>query len=297
MPYAPAPIPPSRKRPATFEDEYDDFMGWLPPFGDYLEEVRLAAEDAIAAAPGAIAAAQFRGEYSAGTTYQIGHSVSYGGDTWYAKIVNTGITPVAGANWQRIIAVPAPAGNDGKVLGAADGLIDWVYVVSPGSVIHHAASTPPAGFLKANGAAVSRTTYAALFAAIGVTFGVGNGSTTFTLPDLRGYFFRGWDDGRGVDAARVFGSAQADENLSHTHTGTTNTTGSHTHANGITLASGSGPSSGLADNLNTTSVMTTNFSYPSTGSAGSHSHSVSIVASGGTEARPKNIALLACIKY
>lgn len=59
-----------------------------------------------------------------------------------------------------------------------------------------------------SGAAVSRTTYAALFAAIGTTFGAGNGSTTFNLPDLRGEFLRGWDDGRGADTGRVFGSSQ-----------------------------------------------------------------------------------------
>lgn len=77
-----------------------------------------------------------------------------------------------------------------------------------GSVMAFAANTAPGGYLKANGAAVSRTTYARLFAAIGTTFGAGNGSTTFNLPDLRGEFIRGWDDGRGADTGRVFGSAQ-----------------------------------------------------------------------------------------
>lgn len=71
-------------------------------------------------------------------------------------------------------------------------------------------STPPAGWLKRNGAAVSRTTYSALFAVIGTTFGAGNGSTTFNLPDDRGLVERGWDDGRGYDPSRVFGSEQGD---------------------------------------------------------------------------------------
>ncbi|MCK9131735.1 phage tail protein [Haemophilus influenzae] len=64
-----------------------------------------------------------------------------------------------------------------------------------GEVAFFARTTPPSGWLKANGAAVSRTTYAALFAAIGTTFGAGDGSSTFNLPDLRGEFVRGLDDG------------------------------------------------------------------------------------------------------
>lgn len=71
-----------------------------------------------------------------------------------------------------------------------------------------ARAAAPGGWLACNGAAVSRTTYADLFAAIGTTFGAGDGSTTFTLPDLRGEFVRGLDSGRGVDAARVLGTAQ-----------------------------------------------------------------------------------------
>jgi len=80
-----------------------------------------------------------------------------------------------------------------------------------GQVVFVGMTTPPAGYLKANGAAVSRSTYSDLFSAIGTTFGSGNGSTTFNLPDLRGEFPRGWDDGRGVDSGRSFGSAQLDQ--------------------------------------------------------------------------------------
>jgi microcystin-dependent protein len=87
----------------------------------------------------------------------------------------------------------------------------------PGQVAAFAMATPPSGWLKANGAAVSRTTYAALFAAIGTTFGEGDGSTTFNLPDLRGEFVRGWDDGRGVDSGRGFGSYQGHTLGSHNH--------------------------------------------------------------------------------
>ncbi|WP_228368206.1 phage tail-collar fiber domain-containing protein, partial [Klebsiella pneumoniae] len=61
-----------------------------------------------------------------------------------------------------------------------------------GAVVHFARTTAPAGWLKANGTAVSRTAYAALFAAIGTTYGAGDGFNTFNLPDLRGEFIRGF---------------------------------------------------------------------------------------------------------
>ena len=90
--------------------------------------------------------------------------------------------------------------------------------IRAGTVAHFAANTPPAGWLKANGATVSRTLYAALFNAIGTTYGVGDGSTTFGLPDLRGEFVRGWDDARGIDSGRAIGTAQAQDIQGHTHT-------------------------------------------------------------------------------
>lgn len=73
-----------------------------------------------------------------------------------------------------------------------------------------AQSAAPAGWLKCNGAAVSRTTYPDLFAEIGTNHGVGDGTTTFNVPEVRGEFFRAWDDGRGIDSGRTIGSAQAE---------------------------------------------------------------------------------------
>ncbi|MGE0671975.1 MAG: phage tail protein [Methylibium sp.] len=81
--------------------------------------------------------------------------------------------------------------------------------VPPGAVQAFARSAAPAGWLLCNGGVVSRTTYAALFAAIGTAFNTGGeAGTVFRLPDLRGEFVRGWDAGRGVDPGRTFGSAQ-----------------------------------------------------------------------------------------
>lgn len=64
-----------------------------------------------------------------------------------------------------------------------------------GLIISYAANLPPVGFLECNGAEINRTTYNKLFSAIGTAFGSGNGSTTFKVPDLRGEFIRGWNHG------------------------------------------------------------------------------------------------------
>lgn len=65
-------------------------------------------------------------------------------------------------------------------------------------------------WLPCDGKAVSRTSYAKLFSVIGTTYGAGDGATTFNVPDLRGEFLRGLDQGRGVDSGRTVGSRQGD---------------------------------------------------------------------------------------
>ena len=100
-----------------------------------------------------------------------------------------------------------------------------------GEVIMYAGSTAPYGYLVCNGAAVSRSTYATLFALCGTSFGQGNGTTTFNLPDLRGRFVRMTDGGSGLDPDRAsrtamntggatgnnIGSVQADAFEAHVH--------------------------------------------------------------------------------
>jgi hypothetical protein len=81
-------------------------------------------------------------------------------------------------------------------------------LVPAGMVAPFAGSSAPSGWLACEGALVNRADYQALFAAIGTTYGAGNGTTTFTLPDFRGEFLRGWDNGRGVDASRGIGTFQ-----------------------------------------------------------------------------------------
>lgn len=156
----------------------------------------------------------------------------------------------------------------------ASGISTLADISSPsmtGMVAMFAMSNAPTGWLKANGAAVSRTTYAGLFAAIGTLFGAGDGSTTFNLPDMRGEFARGFDDGRGVDTGRTFASHQNDELKGHTHLYY-----KFDDATGINPISG-GNFDGNGGPRTSTQVNTT--------------------SAGGTETRPRNIALLACIKF
>jgi len=89
--------------------------------------------------------------------------------------------------------------------------------VPTGSVFTMATTTVPSGYLECDGSAVSRTTYADLFAAIGTTWGNGNGSTTFNIPNLQGEFVRGWDNGRGIDTDRTFASSQDHQLQEHSH--------------------------------------------------------------------------------
>lgn len=76
----------------------------------------------------------------------------------------------------------------------------------PGTILWHGAQTAPTGYLICDGSAVSRTDYANLFSAIGTSFGSGDGSTTFSLPNLLAKFVRGAGSSGGYTA--TFGSTQ-----------------------------------------------------------------------------------------
>ena len=81
-----------------------------------------------------------------------------------------------------------------------------VSVLMPtGSLMPYAGSSAPTGYLLCDGAAISRTTYATLFALVGTTYGAGDGSTTFNIPDLRGRVIAGQDDMGGSSANRLTG--------------------------------------------------------------------------------------------
>lgn len=131
-----------------------------------------------------------------------------------------------------------------------------------GSIVAWPDNAAPTNWRQCGGAAISRTTFATLFSLIGTTFGAGDGSTTFNLPDLRGEFIRGWDNGRGIDSARVFGSSQTDQLEAHVHT----------YQTGGVLGGG----------------------FPSLDNGGGLF--VNTTSTGGAETRPRNVALMYIIR-
>ena len=153
-----------------------------------------------------------------------------------------------------------------------DGSNSWkisnnIFSINPvGSIITFAKNSSPVGFLECDGSAISRTTYNSLFSVIGTIFGVGDGSTTFNIPDLRGEFIRGWDNSRGVDSGRTFGSFQDHAIEDHTHF----------------------VGSGLGDSVSGGERYAGNVAQDSGGVRG---------ANVAAETRPRNIALMYCIKY
>jgi microcystin-dependent protein len=177
-------------------------------------------------------------------------------------------------------------------------------LVPPGTVVPYAGAVggavmAPPGWVLCDGAPLSRTQYASLFAAIGTGWGAGDGAMTFNAPDLRGVFLRGVDSGAGKDpdaAGRTailpggntganVGTAEGDNYASHSHT--LNDPG-HTHAISPYVAfggvpSGAGYTAGGAplNSNNSTALATTG---------------CSVAANGGSETRPKNAAVNYIIK-
>jgi microcystin-dependent protein len=185
-----------------------------------------------------------------------------------------------------------------------------------GSIVWLPGSTPPIGTIKVNGALLSRTTYARLFTFASLAgnmtteanwptfpglFGQGDGSTTFRIPDLRGYTLRTWDDGKGIDSGRVVGSTQADQNLSHTHTVSDPLHGhgvnDPTHAHLATGSAGIGQGAAGANTVQQSSG-TTQTTFAATGiTIQSSATGIALFNSGGTEVRVKNIALMPVMFY
>ena len=159
--------------------------------------------------------------------------------------------------------------SKGNYAGAATPLAEFWHsdnLSLTGSSVGFYLTAPPAGWLKENGAAVSRATYANLFAVIGTRFGAGDGVTTFNLPDSRALFSRALDDSKGIDVGRQMGSTQAQSIQSHNH-------------------------------LILTKAINFSYSAPGGGNAPGAFTTGATEAAGGAETRPANIAKLYCIKY
>lgn len=217
--------------------------------------------------------------WSADLKYPVSAYVQYGGKTWKSVAENTNVPPGTDASkWERW-------GHTVAEVSSSLGLT--------GSVAFFAFSTPPTGWLKANGATVSRTVYAELFAAIGTSFGLGDGINTFVIPDLRGEFIRGLDDSRGVDPARTLGSMQSDADRAHKHLTPVNdsaATQSMQIARGDSWTKGSASIGVPNCNLTTSGVIASGSGEDLWLYSGND-----VYISG--EARPRNIALMACIKF
>nr|WP_314486761.1 phage tail protein [uncultured Kingella sp.] len=153
-----------------------------------------------------------------------------------------------------------------------------------GMVMIFAGDFAPVGWLKANGAAVSRTVYANLFAAIGTRYGAGDGYSAFNLPDLRGEFPRFWDDGRGVDAGRGLGTWQNDAIRNIAGNAATYTQ-DDIRPNGVL---------GISNKATRGIVWENN--WQNFGIQAQLDFDASRVVPTANENRPRNIALLACIK-
>lgn len=152
----------------------------------------------------------------------------------------------------------------------------------PGEVRMFAMNTCPVGWQETNGAAISRTGYPGAFAAMGTTWGVGDGSTTFNVPDLRGTVPRAWDHGRGLDpAAPAFAAYEADSYAAHNH-GVTDP--GHTHQ----IAGGAGsPNASISAQTNSAVPVAPTLSA-TTG--------ITINNSGAAETRAKSSIVLYCVK-
>lgn len=152
------PTPPLRSDgPTSFADRGDTFMAALPAFEAEMNAIGVIAAEAIVVSSSAIAAANFKGEYAAGTTYQVGQSVSYGGDTWFAKTVNIGVTPVAGIGWQRVTSIPNQTGNAGKVLVTDGTTPSWSSTLA--SPVLTGTPTAPTAAIGTNSTQVATTAF------------------------------------------------------------------------------------------------------------------------------------------
>lgn len=133
-----------------------------------------------------------------------------------------------------------------------------------GHVVPFAGTTPPAGWLLCNGSAISRTTYALLFATIGVTYGAGNGTTTFNLPDTQGRVILGVS---GTHALGSTGGSETAAGLAHTHPGSHSHGHAHTHSHAHTGALHTHPGSHSHGMSNHNHLVDIDHNHPNQASA------------------------------
>jgi len=208
--------------------------------------------------------------------------------------------------------LPGADGSAGEFLktdGSGNLSFSIVQGVPSGAVFCIAVASVPSGYLECNGQSVSRTTFAALFAIIGTQYGSASGST-FNVPDLRGEFIRGFDNGRGVDSGRSIATSQTADNQSHNHSVSVSATTSDPTPS-LTgdvrrISEGyrvQGTASGVfTKELDGNNIVTGQSSTsPVAGFSMDATHTHTFSASGtsgnrGSETRPRNIAMMYIIK-
>ena len=213
------------------------------------------------------------------------------------------------------LTLPSTDGSSGEFLqtdGSGNLSFSVVQGVPAGSVFALAGSQAgvPTGYLECDGSSVSRSTYSALFAVIGTTYGSAS-STTFNLPNLRGQFIRGVNTtGSGTDANRNIGSSQSEDNKSHNHSISVSGTTSNptpTLTGDVRRISEGYRSQGTASGVFTKELDGTNditgasSTSPVAGFSIDATHTHTFSASGntgnqGSETRPSNVAMMYIIK-
>lgn len=168
-----------------------------------------------------------------------------------------------------------------------------------GTVAYFPMSSAPTGWLKCNGSTISRSSYPDLFAAIGTAYGAGNGSTTFKIPDYRGEFIRSWDDSRGIDTTTTSNTSRSLNSYQKGSINAWNQPESENYFGYMKCA----PDNTLKKGQDILGYDTAHDSY--SGSTTGHdtagpTNTTSWWTANGWGAgvtRPRNFALLACIKY
>ena len=212
----------------------------------------------------------------------------------------------------KVTNVSSPtASTDASTKGYVDTQITTLTASSllTGEIRMYGGSTAPTGWLVCDGSAVSRTTYSALFAIIGTTYGIGDNSTTFNLPNFTSKMVRGNTPGTG-GGSDTFSLTIAEANLpSHTHTGPSHshaagtlTGGAHTHTIGwTTLQSGSTNTrvDGRADDGedNQTKTSSSNGAVAVTGSTGAEGTGATGAIGSGTAKSIDTLPAYTAVKF